>query len=82
MDKKNIDYWKSLLDEIWLEQITMIHKGKDIEAIIGFAFMNLLSQPERLERSDASDFKRLVNSWLSKTKAEKKNVKLIDLTNI
>jgi len=82
MNKKNIDYWKSLLDEIWLEQITMIHKGKNIEEIIGFAYMDLISQPERMETANASDFKRLVNSWLSKTKAEKKNVKLVDLTNL
>ncbi len=44
--------------------------------------MDLISQPERMETATASDFKRLVNSWLSKTKAEKKNVKLVDLTNL
>ncbi len=82
MKKNTIEYWKSLLDEIWLDQIAMIHKGKDVDEIIGFAYMDLISQPERMETATASDFKRLVNSWLSKTKAEKKNVKLVDLTNL
>lgn len=65
MNKQSLDYWKSQLDEIWLEQMKMIHKGKNIDEIIGYAFGDLLSQPERLEKADASDFKRLVNSWLS-----------------
>lgn len=48
----------------------MIHRGKDIDKIIELAYGDLISQDERLERATASDFKRLVNSWLSNRKPE------------
>lgn len=73
MNRLTLDYWKSQLDEIWLEQMAMVHKGKNIDEIIGYAFADLISQPERLEKADASDFKRLCNSWLSKTRPDKPN---------
>jgi len=83
VNKMNIEYWKSQLGEIWLEQMQMIHKGKNIEEIIGYAYADLISQPERLERADASDFKRIVNSWLSnKRPMVKKPSNRLDLTNI
>jgi len=31
MDKMNPDYWKSQLDERWLEVMTIVHRGKDID---------------------------------------------------
>lgn len=65
MNRLSLDYWKSQLDDRWLEAMAMVHKGKNIDEIIGYAFADLMSQPERLEKADASDFKRLVNSWLS-----------------
>lgn len=80
--KNTLEYWKSQLDEIWLEQMKMIHKGKNMDEIIGYAFADLISQPERLERANASDFKRLVNGWLSNRKPEQKKGVRIDLKNI
>jgi hypothetical protein len=71
MNRLSLDYWKSQLDEIWLEQMIIIHKGKNIDEIIGYAFADLMSQPERLETATASDFKRLVNSWLSNKRPDK-----------
>lgn len=71
IDKMSFDYWKSQLDEIWLERISMVHRGKDIERGILEAFGDLISQPERLEQSNANDFKKLVNSWLANQRRSK-----------
>ena len=71
MNRFTLNYWKSQLDEIWLEQMKMIHRGKDLDKIIEHAYGDLISQDERLERATASDFKRLVNSWLSNRNADK-----------
>lgn len=64
-NKMDFNYWKSQLDEQWLEAMAFVHRGKDIERGISEAFGDLVSQPERLEQSSANDFKKLVNSWLA-----------------
>lgn len=71
-DRLSLEYWKSTLDEIWLSNIKYVHRGKDIDKIIEYAFCDLMSQ-ERIETATASDFKRLVNSWLSNRKVEVKS---------
>lgn len=81
-ERFTVEYWKKQLDEIWLSNIRYVHKGKDIDKIIEYAFLDLISQDERLERATASDFKRLVNSWLSNRKPEQKKGNRIDLKNI
>ncbi len=79
-ERFTLAYWKSQLDAIWIEQMKMIHRGKDLDTIIEHAYGDLISQ-ERVETATASDFKRLVNSWLSNRKGEKKIVKR-DLSNL
>lgn len=69
-ERFTLDYWKQQLDELWLSNIRYVHKGKDINKVIEFAFLDLLSQDNRIETATASDFKRLVNSWLSNRKPE------------
>lgn len=82
-DKMNLDYWKSQLDELWLENMRMIHKGKNIDEAIEQSFGYLISDELRLHNSDTSDFKRLVNGWLSNKRPEQKKVgQRIDLRNI
>ncbi len=83
-DKMNIDYWKSLLDERWTEQIKMHHKGKDFDEAVSQSYIHLISDETRMNNSDASDFKRLVNTWMSKTRPafKKEEVKRFDLTGI
>lgn len=71
IDKMSFDYWKSQLDEQWLEAMAFVHRGKDIERGITEAFGDLISQPERLEQSSANDFKKLVNSWLANQRRPK-----------
>jgi len=71
INKMSLDYWKSQLDEQWLEAMAFVHRGKDIERGISEAFGDLVSQPERLEQSTSNDFKKLVNSWLANQRRAK-----------
>jgi len=71
-EKMTLDYWKSQLDERWLETMSMLHKGKDMDEAIAQSFGFLIADEVRLENSNASDFKRLVNGWLSKMPRPKK----------
>ncbi len=75
MNKHTLEYWKSQLDEIWLDSIKLVHRNKDIDKVIEYAYIDLLSQPDRINTASASDFKRLVNSWLSNRKPELTKVK-------
>lgn len=72
----SLDYWKQQLDPIWLEQMAMIHRGKNIPECIEHAYADLICQDQRLERATASDFKRLVNSWLANKRQPKKSTKI------
>lgn len=65
MDKFKIEYWRDQLDERWLETMSMLHKGKSIDTAVNESFGYLISDEKRLENSDISDFKKLVNGWLS-----------------
>lgn len=80
-ERMTLIYWKNQLDPIWLEQMKMIHRGKNIDAVIELAYGDLISQDERLKNADASDFKKLVNSWLSNRKPELNKVKR-DISNL
>ena len=71
-DKMRLPYWKDQLDDQWLETMSMIHRGKSIETAVQEAFGYLICDEIRLQNSDISDFKRLVNGWLSKMRPEKK----------
>lgn len=80
--KNQLDFWKNQLDEIWLCNMRMIHKGKDINEAIEQSFGYLISDDLRLHNTEISDFKRLVNGWLSNTRPQKKATNRIDLKNI
>jgi len=32
-------------DSLWWETMQMVHRGKNIEEVIGFAYLDMLSQP-------------------------------------
>jgi len=82
MDRYNIEYWRQQLDDLWLEKVTIIHKGKDINQAIEQSFIHLISDELRLNNSNTSDFKRLVNTWLCNSKQKKNGLaKIIDNTN-
>lgn len=75
-------FHKSLIsDELWMETMNYVHKGKDIEQGIKEALAHLIADPDRLKSANLADCKRLVNGWLSNRKAEKVLVKR-DISNL
>lgn len=81
MEKLTLQYWTSQLDPIWLEAMEMVHRGKNIEEAKKEAFGHLISDEKRLERATATDYKQLVNCWLSNKKFPKE-VKRVNLDMI
>lgn len=83
-DKMTIGFWTAQLDEMWLETMAIIHPGKDIDLAIRQSYGHLIASPTRLQTSTVSDFKRLVNTWLSNQRAEVKpqERKRRDMTNL
>ncbi len=81
-DKMNLDYWKSQLDERWLETMSIIHKGKSIETAVNESFGYLIADETRLENSTGSDFKRLVNGWLSNKRPNKSTPQKLKFTDL
>lgn len=59
----------------WMETMQMVHRGKNIDQAIKESYAHLIADEDRLKNSDVSDFKRLVNSWLSNRKPEVKKGK-------
>jgi hypothetical protein len=81
--KKKYDYWKQSMDEIWMEQMRIIHKGKDIEQAALEAYGYLICDDLRLANAETSDFKRLVNGWLSNKRfPAQQKINRLDLKNI
>jgi hypothetical protein len=58
---------KSCFDDLWLEQMKIVHPGKDVPRAIREAYAHLSSDKHRLKIIDPGGAKRLVNSWLSNT---------------
>lgn len=69
-------------DELWWETMTMVHRGKNIEEVLGYAYLDMLSQPERFKNATMNDFKRLVNGWLSNRKPVKPAFVKRDISNL
>lgn len=66
-----LDFYQSQFDSLFLEQMQMHHKGKEVGRAIGESYGHLLSDPLRVKNMDGSDFKKFLNTWLSNTKATK-----------
>jgi hypothetical protein len=65
---KTLAEFENCFDEIWKEQMQMIHKGKDLGRAIQESYAHLTSDPLRFAVSEVSDYKKVVNSWLSNQK--------------
>lgn len=65
----SLSEFESLFDSIWLEQIQMVHRGKDIPQAIREAYMHLQTE-KRLGRGEISDFKKCIQSFLSNKRPE------------
>lgn len=69
-------------DQIWWETMQMVHRGKNIPEVLGYAYLDMLSQPERFKAATMNDFKRLVNGWLSNKKPVKPAFVKRDISNL
>lgn len=65
---KNFAWYKSQFDEAFLSEISMIHRGKDVEAAILQSWAHMGADKRRLAASEASDCKKLLNTWLTNQK--------------
>jgi hypothetical protein len=60
-----------MADELWVEEMQRLHRGKDLAQAIGESFAYMKTLPARFATSDLDDWKRLVQSWLPKMKPAK-----------
>lgn len=67
---KDLNWYQSQFDEMFLEIIRMTHKNKDIPQAINESYLHLMSDEVRLSMADQSDCKRLLNTWLSNSKVK------------
>lgn len=59
-------------DEIWKEQILMIHKGKDFDLAVKQIYGKKISQPAQFSTFNTQAWKSYLNTWLGNMKMEKK----------
>ncbi len=67
---KGIEWFRSQIDEIYMDTLKFNHKGKDIERAIKESFMHLSADKQKLHIADSASCKKLVNTWLSNMKPE------------
>ena len=64
--EKGIEWFRSQIDEIYMEILIRNHPGKNIDSAIQQSFSYLAADTIRLQNADSSDCKKLLNTWLSK----------------
>lgn len=74
---KDLNWYQSQFDEIYLNNLRVIHKNKNIEEAIGQSWLHLEADEVRLSMAERSDCKRLLNTWLSNTKVNGKGSKIL-----
>jgi len=65
---KNFVWYKGQFDEMYLETLSMTHKGKDLDQAILESYAHLAADKHRLKNADQSDCKKLLNTWLTNQK--------------
>ncbi|MFN7610254.1 MAG: DUF6291 domain-containing protein [bacterium] len=68
VNERTLDWFKKQIDPIFLENLKMSQKGKDFDQAIKDSYAHMAADPARLARADASDCKKLLNTWLSNIK--------------
>lgn len=71
-DIETLEDFRACIDDLYMEQLKMAHKGKDVDLAINQAFLYMTTKNDKL---DAAGVKRLLNTWLSNMKAEKVKTK-------
>jgi hypothetical protein len=66
--ERTLDWFKKQIDPIFLENLKMSQKGKDIDQAIKESYAHMAADPARLACADSSDCKKLLNTWLSNIK--------------
>lgn len=80
---KDARWYESQFDEIFLEQMQITHKGKDIQQAIRESFAHLGADKIRLYNAENADCKKLLNTWLAKMNSTKKEKKpLVNLKDL
>lgn len=69
--EKDFSWFVSCLDEVFIDNMKAIHKGKNIEQSTKEAFAHMAADANRIRAADQADVKRLVNTWLSNQKVQK-----------
>jgi len=67
-ESKTLAWFESQIDEMYLENLKMTHKGKDIPQAIKESYNHIASDTLRLHNLDGAGAKRLVNTWLTNTR--------------
>jgi len=70
---KDLNWYQSQFDEMFLEVIRMTHKTKDIPQAINESYIHLASDEVRLSMANKADCKRLLNTWLSNQRVNGKD---------
>ncbi len=66
---RDLKWFESQLDEMFLEVLQMTHKGKNIPQAINESYLHLMADELVLKTIDQAGCKRLVNTWLSNKKS-------------
>jgi len=69
--EKNFEWFLKQFDEIWVDGLKMTHKGKDFMQAAKESFAHLAADPVRLKMAEASDCKKLLNTWLTNQRINK-----------
>jgi len=64
---KTLAWFESQIDDMFLENLKMTHKGKDVNQAIKESYNHVASDSLRLHNLDGAGAKRLVNTWLTNT---------------
>lgn len=68
--ERDLTWFESQFDDLFLDRMKLLHSGKDIQLAIKEAYGHLLAND--LERADRRRCQTLLNSWLSNQKAKTK----------
>lgn len=65
------DYWEIVVsNELWYDRVKYQYARKDIKKVAQEAFIDLLTQPIRLQKADATDFQKHLSKFLMYAKDE------------
>lgn len=68
VNERTLEWFKNQINPIFLENLKMSQKGKDVDQAIMESYAHMAADPLRLARADSSDCRKLLNTWLSNMK--------------